>query len=442
MVNKPAPVPLAAPVPSAAPAAWAERQRHMEAIARTAAKLAAQGSLTTILDALAAEVRQAGALAGVQILALNSAGTGLQIMGSAGFRHWPDFFDRLMECRQRGAALRMLDALAAREPVVVTDRWSVIRHDPAWAPLRAYLGELAWESFASIPMLIRGQAVGVLNVFFAPGQEISAVALEFGVAMADQAAIAIDYAALVQRSLDSARREERQRLARDLHDSIVQQVFSISMQAKSIQVLAERGGPVPAAATERTAAEIGVLAQAVLADLRAMVNELRPPSAEFGGLEEAIRALAESSANRAGLRFSLAVRGPLDQIGPEMADDVYRIIAEALHNVVKHASASTVAIRLSARDGRLRASVGDDGRGIGTAPDPAGSRGDRGGQDAGYGLHTMRERARRWGGKVTVGPGRRSGTVVRLVLPLAAGIPVTGVPVPGVPVPGVPGTAS
>ena len=147
-------------------------QRRVAAIVRTAANLASQDSLTAILDALAAEVLQADALAGVQILTLDSMGSRLRIMGSAGFRHWPDFFDRLMECRQRGATLHMLDAFQRAEPVVIANRWAVIQDDPAWKPLRDYLAELEWNSFASVPLLTRGRAVGVLNAFFAPGQTV------------------------------------------------------------------------------------------------------------------------------------------------------------------------------------------------------------------------------------------------------------------------------
>lgn len=161
------------------------RQRRIAAIARTAAKLASQGSLTATLDALAAEVVKTDALAGVQILTLDGSGRSLRIMGSAGFRHWPDFFDRLMQVRERGGPLRMLDALAGCEPVVVPDRWMVIRDDPVWEPLRDYLGELRWESFTSVPLVIRGQAAGVLNAFFAPGQAVDRRALEFLVAMAE-----------------------------------------------------------------------------------------------------------------------------------------------------------------------------------------------------------------------------------------------------------------
>ena len=112
---------------------------------------------------------------------------------------------------------------------------------------------------------------------------------------------------LLRRARDGARREERQRLARDLHDSIVQQVFSISMQAKSLEVLAGRGEAVPAEAVARIAGEVGGLSQAALADLRAMVHELRPSAlADLGGLEEALRVLAKSTANRTGLTVSVS----------------------------------------------------------------------------------------------------------------------------------------
>jgi len=383
------------------------------------ADLASRGSLTAILDALAAEVLQTDALAAVQILTLDAGGRQLRIMGSAGFGHWPDFFDRLMECRRRGAALRMLDAFRQTEPVLVANRWAIIADDPAWAPLRDYLGELAWESFASIPMTARGQAVGVLNAFFAPGQPMEPRTLEFLATMADQAAIAVDYAMLLRQTRDGARRDERQRLARDLHDSIVQQVFSISMQAKSLEVLAERGDAVPAASVGRIAGEVSELSGTVLADLRAMVHELRlTSSADFGGLEEAIRALTESTANRTGLTFRVAGCRGLDQVKGELAEDVYRIIAEAVHNVVRHAAAGSVTVRLGIRDDRLTATVADDGQGMVREPAGAGQRDGA----AGYGLTTMRERAERWGGTVKVGAGRRAGTVVRLRVPLAVSL--------------------
>jgi signal transduction histidine kinase len=94
-----------------------------------------------------------------------------------------------------------------------------------------------------------------------------------------------------------------------------------------------------------------------------------------------------------------------------VAEDAYRVIAEAVHNVVKHARADTVAIRLTVRDGRLRASVTDDGRMAAVS-----------GPGTGHGLRAMRERAERWGGRVTVAPGRGGGTVVRLVIPVPGAV--------------------
>jgi PAS domain S-box-containing protein len=394
------------------------RQRRVAAIARTSAKLASEGSITATLDALAREVLQADALAGVQILTVDGSGNSLQIMGSAGFRRWPDFFERLMQCRDRGAALRMIDALELSGPVVVPDRWEAIQADPAWEPLQEYLGELKWDWFASVPLMIRGRAAGILNAFFAPGQVVGQRTLEFLLAMAEQAAVAVDYASLLQIERELARREERQRLARDLHDSIVQQVFSIGMQAKSMGVLGGRGDTVPAESVRRIADEVGVLSKTVLADLRAMVHELRPASSTQLGLEEAVRALVESTTNRTGLRFSLLVGGGLDRVAPDMAEDVYRIVAEAIHNVVKHAEASKVTIRLGVRDNRLAVTVADDGRGLRAAGGEAGQA-----SRSGYGLTSMRERAERWGGTVRIGPRSATGTSVRAVVPLPVVVP-------------------
>ncbi|WP_109529331.1 PAS domain-containing sensor histidine kinase [Nocardia aurea] len=390
------------------------RQRRVAAIARSAAKLASQGSLAATLDALAEEVLQTDAVAAVQILTIDPGSQTLRIMGSAGFGHWPDFFDRLVECQERGASLVMIEALHGAEPIVVSDRWSAIRTDPAWEPLHQYLGELRWESFASVPLIIRGRVGGVLNVFFSPGQTVAGTTLDFLVAMADQAAVAVDYVALLQRERDVVRREERQRLARDLHDSIVQQVFSISMQAKSLEILGQRNSSVAAAPVRRIADEVGLLSQTVLADLRAMVHELRPVSAtELGGLEEAVRALVDSTTNRTGMRFSIVAGQGLDSIDSSMADDAYRIVAEAVHNVVKHADASKVVIRLAVRKAMLRGTVTDDGCGL--PPDA--------GKGSGYGLQTMRERAEQWGGNLTVGAGRSTGTVVKFTLPITGQAP-------------------
>ncbi|TPQ23676.1 ATP-binding protein [Streptomyces sporangiiformans] len=399
--------------------AW-HRQRRIAAIAQTSIALASEGSLGSTLDAVARQIVQTDGLAGVQILILDDTGRELRLMGAAGLRHWDAFLDRLLECRDRGARLCMLDTLKERRPIVVPHRWEQIRTDPAWAPLHGYLGELNWDSFVSVPLMARGRAEGVLNAYFAPGQEIGSRTLEFLAAMAEQAALAVDYATLLQREREGARRNERQRLARDLHDSIVQQVFSIGMQANAVGVLGARGGPVPAQTVRKFADEIGALSQTVLADLRAMVHELRPSSSTRLGLEDAVSALVKSTANRTGIviRLFCEAEEELEAVEPELAEDMYRIVAEAIHNVVKHAEATAVTIRLGVRDHTLTARVRDDGRGL---PESGGTAGAA--WDHGYGLTTMRERAERWGGTMRIRSGAKNGTTVSVVIPLPVRVP-------------------
>ncbi|ANS69659.1 PAS domain S-box [Streptomyces lincolnensis] len=405
------------------------RQRRIAAIARTSIALASEGSLGSVLDAVAEQIVQADGLAGVQILTLDSTGRELRLMGAAGLRHWDGFLDRLLECRDRGARLSMLDALKERRPIVVPHRWAQILKDPAWEPLHAYLGELNWDSFVSVPLMARGRPEGVLNAYFAPGQEIGSRTLEFLAAMAEQAALAVDYAMLLQREREGARRNERQRLARDLHDSIVQQVFSIGMQANAVGVLGARDEAVSAEAVRAFADEVGTLSRTVLADLRAMVHELRPASSLRLGLEDAVTTLVKSTENRTGLSIRLECGQEVDTVEPELAEDMYRIVGEAIHNVVKHAEATTVSIRLAVHDHTLAAAIRDDGRGITESGGRRAAQENEDGEAAtatghhGYGLRTMRERTERWGGTMRIRSGARSGTTVRVVIPLPVRVP-------------------
>jgi GAF domain-containing protein len=211
-----------------------QHQRRLAAIAKAASSVASKRSLVGALETLAREVARTDSLAAVQVLTVNPAGDRLHVMGAAGFGRAPDFFDKLMECRALGARLVMLEALETGQPLVVADRYEAVQRDPAWAPLHELMRHPRWDWFASVPLLARGEPVGILNAFFAPGQTVGDTELDFLVAMAEQAAMAVDHAALLDRERDVVRREERQKLARDLHDSVVQQVFSMMMQARSL----------------------------------------------------------------------------------------------------------------------------------------------------------------------------------------------------------------
>ncbi|OMQ14284.1 hypothetical protein A7K94_0217720 [Modestobacter sp. VKM Ac-2676] len=322
-------------------------QRRLAAIAAVASEVAAKRSLSSTAEALAHEVLRADGLAGVQILTLDPDRDRLHVLGAAGFGREPDFFDKLIACRDRGARLRMLDALSTGAPVVVPHRYEESTEDPAWEPLWEFLRHPRWDTFVSVPMLTRGRPTGVINAFYAPDRAVGDTELGFLLAMAEQAAMAVDQAALVEREGEVARREERQRLAHDLHDSVVQQVFSMMMQATSLGVLVRRGLPPAPERVAQVADELAAVGEDVLADLRGMVGELRPVATAGRGLESALRALCETTEARTGLRIRLDVDDPTEaagRLGPDLVEDVYRVLAEALHNSVKHAAATRIDI--------------------------------------------------------------------------------------------------
>src|SRR4051812_1400892 len=401
------------------------RERRLAAIAKAASDVASKRSLVGTLEALAQEVARTDALAGVQVLTVNSSGDRLHVMGAAGFGRAVDFFDKLMECRALGARLMMLEALENREPLIAPSRYDAVMRDPAWGPLHELMRHPRWDWFVSVPLLARGEPVGILNAFFAPGQVVGDTELEFLLAMAEQAAMAVDHAALLERERDVARREERQKLARDLHDSVVQQVFSMMMQARSLGVLVARGLPPTPEKVAQVADDLSGSAEAVLADLRGMVVELRPAATTTRGLGSALRSLVDTTAARTGLEVPLDIDDPaaeLAAVDADLLEDVYRIVAEALHNSVKHAAADRVVIHLSVgahgSRRRLLAEVNDDGRGFGGSADM-----ESGPASSGPGMTVMQERAARWGGVVRMRDLPSGGARVQLTLPLLPSLP-------------------
>jgi signal transduction histidine kinase len=239
--------------------------------------------------------------------------------------------------------------------------------------------------------------------------------------------MAVDHAALLDRERDVARREERQKLARDLHDSVVQQVFSMMMQARSLGVRVERGLAPPPEEVAQVADDLSSTAEGVLADLRGMVVELRPATGTDRGLVSALQSLVETTRARTELAVALDVdetAREVTQLDTDLLEDVYRVVAEALHNSVKHAAATRVVIslRIAAHGSRRRlvAEVTDDGHGFGGRPD-----GGSGPVSSGLGMTVMQERADRWGGIVRARDLPSGGARVQLTVPLLSSLPTT-----------------
>ncbi len=194
-----------------------------------------------------------------------------------------------------------------------------------------------------------------------------------------------------------AREEERRRIRRDLHDGLGPAMSGVVFQVESARLLVDRD---PEQAKERLAAT-ATHVQDVVADVRRLVHDLRPPALDDRGLVGALGQLAESLPVETTLE---ADHLPVLPAAAEVA--AYRIAAEALTNVVRHAGADRACVHLQVTDGHLLVEVRDDGRGVPTDV------------EAGVGLLSLRERAAELGGRTEVTCPPEGGTRVRAWLPL------------------------
>lgn len=381
-------------------------ERQLAAIARAASSVADAAALDVTLDAVAQAVFDSTGLAGVQIVVLRGPDRDFQVLGTAGFADVEGFGGLLAECRQLGARLDMLQAIDSGEPVVRGHRRDALLSDPAWAPMHGFISSCAWDAFVSVPLVARDRCVGVLNAFYPPGEEPDDDAIAFLGAIADQAAMAVDYTELLAKSALDARRAERRRLTRDLHDSVLQQVFSLRLHATALSGrLTGTPDGFDRADVVKVSDELAYLAESALADLRELLFELRPGSLR-AGLLDAVRAYASRVGTREGLEVTLDASGELPELPGELEADLYRIVQEALHNTVKHARARAVEIHFGVGEDELVVEIRDDGRG--PAADGPG--------ESAIGLASMRERAERWGGCFQAGAPGGGGYRIRVVI--------------------------
>lgn len=221
--------------------------------------------------------------------------------------------------------------------------------------------------------------------------------------LAAHAAIALVNARLYERSRELSIVEERNRIARELHDALAQKLFSLRLTAEAAATLVE--GDVARAGQEL--ATVRRLAAEAAEELRSVVWGLRPPALAGDGLDVALRKQVEllDRVHRTRVRF---LGAPVPRLPRAREEAAYRIAQEAMHNALRHAAASRVEVELSCPDGAVVLEVTDDGQGF--DPDTAQST-------RRLGLVSMRERARAAGGTLAVVSGPGGGTTVRLEVP-------------------------
>ena len=260
------------------------------------------------------------------------------------------------------------------------------------------------QSAALAPLTIKDQVMGTLVVMNKQrGRgEFDQTDLDLLVAFASQAATAIENARLYEQAQQAAVLEERQRLARDLHDAVTQTLFSASLIAEVLPTLWKSDQDEG----RRRLEELGHLTRGALAEMRTLLLELRPGALVEASLGDLLRQLAEAISGRTRVPVALTVEGERS-LPPEVKVALYRIAQEALNNVAKHAGASraTVSLRLQPEQVELR--VNDDGRGF----DP-----DRVSPES-LGLGIVRERAQAIGATVTIKSQPDHGTQIAVVWP-------------------------
>jgi PAS domain S-box-containing protein len=208
---------------------------------------------------------------------------------------------------------------------------------------------------------------------------------------------------LRRQAADLASSQERAHLARELHDSVTQALFSMTLTTRTLELLMDRD----ATKAKAQLAVLRELQKDALAEMRSLIFELRPGSLEQDGLIHALRTHAAAVEGRVGLPIVLDAEDFDARLPIEVEDACYRIAQEALHNVVKHAAARHVRIELGHVDHGIRLVVEDDGHGFDPQRVPGGH----------LGLAGMRARAERLGGRLAVASAAGRGTRIEVVLP-------------------------
>jgi len=216
---------------------------------------------------------------------------------------------------------------------------------------------------------------------------------------------ALENARLYQDAQGKAVLEERQRLARELHDSVSQVLYSIALNAASAVALRTRD-PERAAALEQ---DVHQLAGVGLAEMRALIFELRPESLEQEGLVSALHKQTEAVHARHGIAVHTSL-GDEPAVPLAAKEALYRVAQEALQNIAKHARAQTVTLSLEHTESELVLRVADDGRGFNPERAFPGH----------LGLHSMHERMAGIGGELQIHSSRGQGTTICARVPLTA----------------------
>lgn len=258
------------------------------------------------------------------------------------------------------------------------------------------------NAYLGVPMRAKGKVVGVFAILSKTGRQFGEDEVTLLGSIADQVGVAVENARLYQQAEQLAAIEERQRLAHDLHDSVTQSLYSLTLLAEASRRLISSGHPEQA---EDYITRLGETALDSLKEMRLLVYKLRPLALDEG-LVVALQQRLGAVERRAGVKAHL-IAGDIAKLSPPVEEGLFRIAQEALNNALKHARADSVTIRIHFVNNNIELQVEDNG--IGFDLDVVDCH-------QGIGLTSMRERAKRIGGTLHIQTAPNKGTKVNVLV--------------------------
>ncbi|MCA9896982.1 MAG: PAS domain-containing protein [Ardenticatenaceae bacterium] len=258
------------------------------------------------------------------------------------------------------------------------------------------------RSWMGVPLIMRGQVLGMLSLAHRQIGYYEEKDAQLAQDFANQAAIAMHNAELYQQAQKTAVADERSRIARELHDSVTQAIYSVTLYADATR-LALKDGELDIVAENLN--ELRAMAREAMLDMRLLIFELRPPVLEEEGLVIALQTRLEAVEARSGVHADFHTNGER-RLPLPLEIELYRIAQEALTNVVKHARAKQVNITLRFDEAQVCLEIADDGVGFDTAV----------GHSGGMGLRGIQERVEKIGGDLLVQSTPGQGTILRITV--------------------------
>lgn len=367
------------------------RERWLEALRSINAAIIAGSPMTEVLGSVAENARALVDADVATIIAPRSS-SALEVVAAAGV-----YADRLRGFSVPRDGSLTGEVLRSGEPVFSDDAAA----DPRIFQPMVHVGPIGPAIF--VPLGPRAAVFGSLGVARMPGQPAFHRDDEQTIwSFADQAAVALEY----ERSQSDRQRlavlEERDRIARELHDGAIQQLYATGL---GLRFLAESPERLSAAALNTFADDL----DEVIQDLRSYIRDLHPALLSGQDLARTVRRLALELEVATGMSVAVDVdMSAASEAGP-LASDIVQVAREALSNIRRHANAQTCRLTLQRAGDALRLEVDDDGRGIADGAEASG----------GNGLRNMRERAQILGGSLTVDSAPGEGTRMTMLLPTA-----------------------